>query len=299
MCLFPTRCLTQEFGRPKPSSEGDLLLPCGKCTECLKKRSAEWATRARHEISCHKENSFITLTYNQETVPAISEIKLEFQRFIKRLRKYLKRPIRYMVSHEYGSTTFRPHHHAIIFGYDPKNQKPLKTTSRGSQIFRSDELEKLWTLGFSSIGVANEKTAYYIASYALKGKTHTFCDPNSGTDIVVNDCMDASKRPAIGYEYFNRNQDQLVNSGEILPRYYIKKLQLNNPTLHEHYENERCVNFKSRSSHELLAKYTIDLQKTNNNSEFREILEKQDLDNQLETNLKYTRDEYHRKTKKE
>lgn len=56
--------------------------------------------------------------------------------------------------------------------------------------------------------------------------------------------MDVSKRPAIGYDYFIENCDQLVDSESILPRYYIKKLKELNPTLHERYENNQLLKFK-------------------------------------------------------
>jgi len=299
MCLFPTRAQSQEFGRPKLHPEGDLVLPCGKCSECISKRALEWALRARHEISCHSESCFITLTYLPENLPSIYVVKDEFQKFIKRLRKHLKRKISYMVSHEYGSHTFRPHHHCIIFGWSPDKQSFLKNTAKGEKIFRSPELEKLWVNGFSSIGTANERTAYYIASYALKGKSHTLTDPISGECVRVSDCMDVSKRPAIGFNYFKENQKQLVQSGDILPRYYLKKLLTENPLLHEHYENNRIFDLKTRSSHELVAKFTIDIQKKSSLSEFRAPENQQSEEDAQLKQLTYNRDEYHRLTNKD
>lgn len=298
MCLFPISANIDECNRIQFTKEGSLKLPCGKCTECISKRSIEWATRARHEISLHKDNTFITLTYAQENLPSIFIVKQEFQKFIKRLRKHLKRPIRYMVSHEYGSKTFRPHHHAIIFGYNPDKQKFLKTTPKGESIFTSAELDKLWQHGFHSIGTASERTAYYIASYSLKGKKHNLPDPLTGELVAVSDCMDVSKRPAIGYNFFLENYQQMVDSNSILPRYYIKKLKDLNPTLHEHYENERSIRFKTRSSHELFAKFVIDQQKANIKSEFRET--EPNLENETtyyKNDLLITRDEYHLATK--
>lgn len=270
MCLFPQRAQLNDIGRIEFTHEGELKLPCGKCSECVSKRAIEWATRARHEIATHDQNCFLTLTYDEQNLPSILVVKEEFQKFIKRLRKHLKMKIRYMVSHEYGSKTFRPHHHAIIFGYNPKNQKYIRTTPKGEKLFTSDEIEKLWNKGFHSIGTANEKTAYYIASYSLKGKKHSFPDPVSGEIIEVNDSMDCSKRPAIGYTFFEENYQQMIDSQQILPRYYFNKLKNINPTLHEHYENERMIKFKNRSDHEVYAKYIIDKQKSVIKSEFRE-----------------------------
>lgn len=298
MCLFPMTASLDEFNKIKFHNEGDLRLPCGKCTECISKRAIEWATRARHEIACHSENCFLTLTYDESHLPSIFVVKAEFQKFMKRLRKLTKSPLRYMVSHEYGSKTFRPHHHAIIFGYNPKSQSYLKTTSKGERLFTSEEISKLWKNGFHSIGTANEKTAYYIASYSLKGKKHTLPDPETGELVAVSDCMDCSKRPAIGYNFFTENYQQMIDTQQILPRYYIKKLKDLNPQMHEHYENDRSFKLKTRSSHEIYAKYVIDDQRKKTDSEFREQDCSLELENRfLHDHLLTTRDEYHLATK--
>lgn len=270
MCLFPQKAKLNDIGRIEFTHEGDLKLPCGRCSECISKRAIEWATRARHEIASHQENCFLTLTYNEDSLPSALIVKTEFQKFMKRLRKLTKQKLRYMVSHEYGTKKFRPHHHAIIFGYNPKNQKFNRTTPKGEKLFVSDEIEKLWKNGYHSIGTANEKTAYYIASYSLKGKKHIFPDETTGELIETTDCMDCSKRPAIGYNFFKENYQQMIDSGEILPRYYLKKLKEIDEQKFELYENERQLKFKQRSDHEVYAKYVIDHQKNNMKSEFRE-----------------------------
>lgn len=282
MCLFPLRAsLPEDGGRAVLNSEGDLKLPCGKCNECISKRALEWATRARHEISLHKENSFITLTYNEDNLPSDFIIKEDFQKFVKRLRKKTNKKIRYMVSYEYGSKKFRPHMHAIFFGYNPPNQQFLKNTPGGNQLTTSTQIDKLWDYGYHSIGDANEKTAYYIASYALKGKSRTIYHPKTGEHCTLNDSMNVSVRPAIGLNYFLKNCEQLVDSKSMLPRYYVKKLEeyVDNPDypqitaeLCEEYQNQLQSVFKDRSSGELYAKYIIDSQKSSLlRSNFREI----------------------------
>lgn len=278
MCLFPiSATLPPDGGRPTLDSEGELKLPCGKCPECISKRALEWATRAKHEISLHKENSFITLTYNPENLTSYTTVKSDFQKFVKRLRKKTKLNLRYMVSYEYGTKYFRPHMHAIFFGYNPKNQKHLKNTPSGYPLMTSPEIEKLWTnsegesMGFHSIGTANEKTAYYIASYALKGKTKTIYHQETGEEMTVSDTMDVSKRPAIGLNYLLKNMQQLVDSGTMLPRYYAKKLETLNPDLFEEYQNKLMSLLKTRSAGELHAKFIIDDQKqSSGETHFRE-----------------------------
>lgn len=297
MCLNPINAELQEFGRPKFCHEGSIKIPCGRCSECKSARAIEWATRARHEIALHNENCFLTLTYKDECLPSHHDMKEPFQKFMKKLRKQTKLPLRYMVSHEYGSQFFRPHHHAIIFGWNPKEQYEPKKTKSNETIFRSKELEKIWTNGHSSVGTANERTAYYIASYSLKGSKHEITLPNGEMEIVT-DKFDSSKRPAIGLNFLIKNQDQIINSGTPVPRYYLKKLKDLNPTLHEQYENQKLTILQTRSSSELFAKYTLDQQKIQSTkNEFRSTHEDSLKENYYKIDLKTNRDEYHRLTK--
>lgn len=308
MCLHPIRAeIPPEGGRPVINPEGNLKLPCGKCHVCISKRAIEWATRARHEMSCHDENCFITLTYAPENLNSNFIVKDDFQRFMKRLRKKTQKKIRYMVSYEYGSQYFRPHMHAILFGYSPPKQNHTLTSPSGHKLFTSPIMDELWDNGFHSIGEANEQTAYYIASYALKGKKRTIFHPTTGEEVEICDQMDASKRPAIGLKYFEKHYDQLLDSDSILPRYYQKKLEEHHPDLFCEYQDKINSKLKSRSDHENYAKLIIHNKKSSlHTSVFRT-----DYDNNqknsdetqrrkfLEQRLKNIRDDYVHNTKGE
>jgi len=261
MCLFPIRAQRQETGRPLLDKEGDLVLPCGQCYECKSKRAVEWSIRATHEMSQYFDNCFITLTYDDTHLSSQFIVKSNFQKFMKRLRKKTQANIRYMVSHEYGSKTGRPHHHAIIFGWSPPAQRFISTTAKGSKLYESDYINDLWKFGFHSIGEANEQTAYYIASYSLKSTKHNIINNDTGEYCEVRDSMNVSTRPAIGKEFFLSNMENIVKTSKILPRYYKKLLETYNPDLLEWYENNSSLEFKTRSSHELLAKFKITEQK--------------------------------------
>lgn len=271
MCLFPGKAmLNPEGGRPKFHPDGDLQLPCGKCDECLKLRASSWGLRARHEISVHQSNCFLTLTYDNTNLPSPQCMKRPFQLFLKKLRVHAKKKLNYMVSHEYGSKTFRPHHHAIIFGYSPNEQRLLHTSPSGNPLFTSTEIEKLWGHGYHSIGEANEKTAYYIAAYALKGKKHDYTNLDTGESITLSDSFDCSKRPGIGLEYFNKHYKQLVNSNIALPRYYIKKLKEQHPDIYEKYENNINSKFTNRTPQQIISKLEIShAKKSLGDSEYR------------------------------
>jgi hypothetical protein len=272
MCLFPwSASIDPDGGRPKLDSEGSLKLPCGKCAECLSLRASEWAIRAKHETSLHMNNCFLTLSYDDDHKESNFVLKRPFQLFMKKLRKSIEpKKIGYMVSHEYGSKTARPHHHVIIFGWAPKNQKLISYSKGGNPLFTSDEVSKLWTNGYHSIGEANEKTAYYIAAYALKGKENEIWDEQDGEIHKVSDSFDCSKNPGIGLEYLRKNYKQIVDSGDFVPRYYAKKLEEIDPEYFEKYENQKLENLKTRTPQEIHAKLEIMTSKKNlSNGEFR------------------------------
>ena len=68
-----------------------LTIPCGQCVGCRLERSRQWAVRCVHEASLHEDNCFITLTYNNESLPEDGSLnKKHFQDFMKRLRKKYK-----------------------------------------------------------------------------------------------------------------------------------------------------------------------------------------------------------------
>jgi hypothetical protein len=301
MCLSPIRAeLPPEGGRPIINPEGDLKLPCGKCHVCISRRAVEWATRARHEISCHEENSFITLTYNPENLNSDFIIKKDFQNFMKKLRKTTKNKIRYMVSYEYGSQYFRPHMHALLFNYSPPNQKYLMESPSGAKLFTSEIMDELWGKGFHSIGEACEETAYYIASYALKGKEREIFHPETGESVEIRDQMNVSVRPAIGLKFFEKNYEQMLDSDMILPRYYQKKLEEIDPVAFEHYQDKVQSRLKTRSDYENYSKLIINNAKSSlHSSSFRADYENTTENNKeakrrkfLERRLKQLKDDY-------
>jgi len=72
----------------------DLKLPCGSCVGCRLERSRQWAMRCMDEASLHKDNSFITLTFNDANLPQNRSLDVSiFQKFMKRLRKEVE-PLR-------------------------------------------------------------------------------------------------------------------------------------------------------------------------------------------------------------
>lgn len=47
-----------------------VLVSCGKCTTCRNRRTYKWVNALDSESQCHKYTFFVTLTYNDESLPA-------------------------------------------------------------------------------------------------------------------------------------------------------------------------------------------------------------------------------------
>jgi hypothetical protein len=203
-----------------------IQLPCGQCVGCRLERSRQWATRCMNEAQLHENNCFITLTYNEQNLPENGQLVHEhFQKFFKRFRKSIAPlKVRYYMAGEYGSSFGRPHFHACIFGYDFHDKELLQRTSSGAFIYRSSELEKLWTYGYSSIGDVTFESAAYVARYIMqkyngemengkhvkKDEHYTFCDLQTGELIKLNpEYNKMSLKPGIGADWYKKYKSDI------------------------------------------------------------------------------------------
>lgn len=76
------------FTSGKAQSCLDLKLPCNTCVGCRLERARQWAMRCMDEASLYEDNSFVTLTFDDEHLPANRSLDVSiFQKFMKRLRK--------------------------------------------------------------------------------------------------------------------------------------------------------------------------------------------------------------------
>ena len=120
---FNLRTLREKYG------DSLISIPCGKCLSCRLNRARDWANRCVLEASNFKENSFVTLTYEDAYVPK-KLCKSAVQLFIKKLRNDGFK-IRYFAVGERGDEKGRPHYHIIVFNYFPDDAKFLKYSTKG------------------------------------------------------------------------------------------------------------------------------------------------------------------------
>lgn len=217
----------------------DLTLPinCGQCIGCRLEKSRQWAVRAMHEVAMHTENCFITLTYNDDTLPpGATLVKRDWQLFMKRLRKEIApQQIRFLMSGEYGDVGQRPHYHACIFGMD-FSDKSYWTTRRNNPVWRSETLEKLWTAGNSEIGTVTYQSAQYVAGYVVKKLT----GPMGKEEYKDREPPFAlmSRNPGLGRPWYNTFNSEMHRSDSVIlnqreqkpPRYYDNILAETDPT---------------------------------------------------------------------
>ena len=137
-----------------------LQVPCNKCIECEMQRANEFALRCVLEAKEYKQNCMLTLTYKNNP---ITLVKRDLQLFLKRLRKKIGK-VRYFACGEYGTKGKRPHYHIILFGYSPPDLEYFFDRNN-NPVYKSKEIEKIWNLGFVSVGELNFKTAKYTLQY--------------------------------------------------------------------------------------------------------------------------------------
>ena len=210
----------------------EVALPCGQCIGCRLERSRQWAVRCMHEGSMHEENSFITLTYNPESLPDDGCVNVcHFQDFMKRLRSRLSpKRIRFFHCGEYGDNFSRPHYHSIIFGFDFPDRKYFKEVN-GCKLFTSEFLSSVWGNGYCVIGDLSFESAAYVARYVVKkvngdaaADHYWSLDERTGElRVMTPEYATMSRRPGIGSSWYEKFGDEVRRDDSIVMRGFEMK----------------------------------------------------------------------------
>lgn len=221
-----------------------MFIPCGQCIFCRIYKAVEWTVRMSHERSLHSSACFVTLTYNEESVPRTQDGLMTLpayqdhaQLWLKRMRKKFGK-FRYYLVGEYGSESARPHYHAILFGLDMPDRRHFRWTG-DHWIDVSAHLQSTWPYGYTSVEDANNHTIGYVAKYCMKkitGKkkdewykgrlpedTHMSLKPGIGADWISRFNSDVYKVDLAAdmvYQDFVRFQGRTQRP----PKYYDKWL---------------------------------------------------------------------------
>lgn len=227
---------------------GGLLtpIPCGQCIGCRLERSRAWAIRLMKEYNLHDRSSFLTLTYQDSSLPKtrskLPTLNLEHtQLFMKRLRKrFSPASLRFFLCGEYGESTLRPHYHLILFGENfSADRKPIRASRSGFPQWESPTLNSLWGLGHCTISDVSFESAAYVARYNLKKFT------GKGSKLFYRgrkpEFVTMSRRPGIAHDYFQTYASDIYPTDEIVPsigrpeclppKYFDKLLEKVDPVL--------------------------------------------------------------------
>lgn len=230
-------------------------VPCGKCYACANKRVNDWVYRLEWERRRSFSSYFITLTYNNENVPISKNgymtCKIDHvQKFLKRLRKHEPDSnIKYYAASEYGSRTYRPHYHLIIFGVE-----------------NIDNIRKAWTKKGKPIGAVHKGTVTSRSiAYTLKYIQKPSRIPIHKRDDRQKERSLMSKGLGDNYlsepmkKYHKKNLGSVIiverEYKMMLPRYYMDKIYDDeekaaiSKKLDDHYKNEKIK--KEKRIHKL------------------------------------------------
>lgn len=247
-----------------PHNGDDMQVPCGKCPKCLARRVSGWSFRLQKHDKHNECSHFLTLTYNTDNVPIskrgfMTLKKEDIQLFMKRLRKMHPKnhpKISYYVCGEYGSKSFRPHYHYIIYNCD------------------INLIEKAWInpktkqpIGDIFIGHTSGASVGYVLKYMCKDKRI----PLHKNDDRLPEFSNMSK--GLGSSYIDINKQWHLNDLEnrfyvpieggkkiAMPRYYKQKIYSEEQLLQLNEVNRIRHNEKLAELEQKLAAAEIDIQ---------------------------------------
>lgn len=220
------------------------IVPCSQCLSCRIARSKEWAVRIMLEASLYPHNYFVTLTYNEESIPrgnflysdgrleenqsnlCKSDVQLFLKRLLERCRqKYKHVGIRRFVCGEYGSVSDRAHYHLILFNMpDLTPELRLLRQRDGVKLYTSASIDAAWrnkngaSLGIHSVGEVTYQSAAYCARYCVKKLT----EPTKITRELAERIVDydgigirqpefimPSRAPGIARPFYDLHRDEI------------------------------------------------------------------------------------------
>jgi hypothetical protein len=124
------------------------------------------------EAAEHEENTFVTLTYDDEHLPEGSNLDVGHARnFIRRLNRRYETPRRHYIVGEYGDRSQRPHYHAALFGVANCVRGRTHTGRRNGCCDQCVKIGDLWPYGQVYLGSLTRESASYVVGYVTKKLT--------------------------------------------------------------------------------------------------------------------------------
>lgn len=233
---------------------GSKHVSCQQCLGCRLERSRQWALRSVHEAQFHEENYFLTLTFDDDHVPADGSLNTKtIQGFWKRFRKaHPLMRFKYYAAGEYGEKYARPHYHASVFGMElPDLYKTFKTKS-GFQMYSSPSLEKAWPFGNIYVSDLTFETAAYVARYICKKVLGKGADEHYSKLGILPERAWISKglgkewHETYKHETYRDNYVSCRGVPSVPPRTYNRWLKESDPDCYRKYELSTAKSFEEQ-----------------------------------------------------
>jgi hypothetical protein len=170
------------------------IVGCGRCMQCRINKKREWKGRLLLEHAHSRvHGSFVTLTYNDAHLPENASLDVsDAQKYLKRLReRYRSGGMRYFLVGEYGTKSWRPHYHALLFNLEPDKYEQMIRDSWGDR-------------GFVQVDEVNRERCDYVCDYTTKRMTSPEDHRLEGRKPEF---FISSRRPPIGRQGFNQLLD--------------------------------------------------------------------------------------------
>lgn len=198
-----------------------IVVDCGQCLHCLRRRASGWRLRLLDEFSyaSRQEQSkclFCTFTVRPEFYDDfVRTPELFVRRFFDRVRKFRGHSLKHWFVTERGDNTDRLHLHGILFDCE----------------LHHDDIERLWSYGYINTsplrsGAGISYVTKYITKFAddwfvdKSHKSKVFCSPGIGKRYS-EDSRNISFHKSEGLRPF-----MLAPDGSLIgmPRYYRSKI---------------------------------------------------------------------------
>lgn len=226
---------------PPSPEEGSVLIPCGRCVECRRRRASDWRYRLLQEYKYGKDQrfTFVTLTFSDEALSSLmmelsddgreefpdihAVVRVAVRRFLERYRREFGVSLRHWFVTELGETTGRIHLHGII------SDCKCGSWYRGKWKIDKHKFDSFWKYGYTWLGWCNEKTISYICKYITKQSEHDLdyksiilCSPGYGRAYIVHNW----RWHLSDYKIENVKMFCVTSTGHkvAMPRYYRERI---------------------------------------------------------------------------
>lgn len=117
-----------------------------------------WDLRLRIEDMHSRSSFFVTLTYNNDNLPADGQVsKSDLHKFLQDFRNHFG-PYRYYAVAEYGEHTGRPHYHILMFFNSDDHCNVIRCVNR------------CWNKGFNDVGDLTNASIHYVTKWHILPK---------------------------------------------------------------------------------------------------------------------------------